>query len=232
MSFSHFLFGVYPFIAGTAFLLGSLIRYDREPYTFKADSSQLLEKEQLKIGSRLFHAGIIMLFFGHFIGLLTPREVLLALGISDLAHQYIAIFLGALFGSLCLIGGVILWRRRMFHPRIRATSRFMDIFILDWLLVTLTLGLLTIPFSLYHAVLGDASIMIRLAAWAQSIVTWLPKPELLDQVPFLYKLHLFFGLTVFLLFPFTRLVHVLVIPLNYLWRPYQVVRAKFVYYRR
>ncbi len=232
MTLSHFLFVVYPFIAGTVFLVGSLIRYDREQYTWKADSSQLLEKKQLLIGSRLFHAGIIMLFFGHLIGLLTPRQVFLALGVSDLAHQYLAITAGALFGTLCLIGGVILWRRRMFHPRIRATSRWMDIFILDWLLVTLSLGLLTIPLSLYHAVQGDASIMLNLADWAQSIVTFSPQPELLDQVPFLYKLHLFFGLTVFLLFPFTRLIHVLTIPLNYLIRPYQIVRAKFVHYPR
>nr|BAL53520.1 nitrate reductase 1, gamma subunit [uncultured Gammaproteobacteria bacterium]BAL55729.1 nitrate reductase 1, gamma subunit [uncultured Gammaproteobacteria bacterium] len=232
MTFSHFLFGVYPFIAGTVFLLGSLIRYDREQYTFKADSSQLLEKEKLMRGSRLFHAGVILLFFGHLIGLLTPRPVFLALGVSDLAHQHLAIALGALFGTLGMIGGVILWRRRMFHPRIRAISRFMDIFILDWLLLTLALGLFTIPFSLYHAVSGDATIMVNLAAWAQSIVTWSPRPELLDSVPLAYKLHLFFGLTVFLLFPFTRLVHVLVIPLNYLTRPYQVVRAKFVFYRR
>lgn len=232
MTFSHFLFGVYPFIAGTVFLVGSLIRYDREQYTWKADSSQLLEKEMLQTGSRLFHAGIIMLFFGHLIGLLTPREIFLALGISDLAHQYLAITVGALFGTLCLIGGVILWRRRMFHPRIRATSRWMDIFILDWLLATLSLGLLTIPLSLVHALQGDASSMVNLAAWAQSIVTFSPRPELLDQVSFLYKLHLFFGLTVFLLFPFTRLVHVLTIPLTYLTRPYQVVRAKFVPYQR
>lgn len=232
MTFSHFLFGVYPFIAGTVFLVGSLIRYDREQYTWKADSSQLLEKKMLQTGSWLFHAGMIMLFFGHLIGLLTPRQVFLALGVSDLAHQYIAITAGALFGTLCLSGGVILWRRRMFHPRIRATSRWMDIFILDWLLVTLSLGLITIPLSLYHAVLGDTSIMVNLAEWAQSIVTFSPRPELLDQVPFLYKLHLFFGLTVFLLFPFTRLVHVLTIPLNYLTRPYQIVRAKFVHYPR
>ncbi len=232
MTFSHFLFGVYPFIAGTVFLVGTILRYDREQYTWKADSSQLLEKEQLQKGSRLFHAGIIMLFFGHFAGLLTPHRVFLALGISDMAHQIIAISAGTLFGTLCMIGGVILWRRRMYHPRIRAISRFMDIFILDWLLVTLGLGLVTIPVSVYHAFQGDAEIMVRLADWAQGVVTWSPRPELLDEVPFIYKLHLFFGLTVFLLFPFTRLVHILTIPVNYLWRPYQMVRTKFVHYLR
>lgn len=232
MGVQQFFFGVYPYIAGSVFLLGSLIRFDREQYTWKADSSQLLAKKDLRLGSNLFHIGILSLFAGHFVGLLTPHSVFLALGISDLAHQYLAIAAGSIFGLLCLLGGVLLWRRRMYNPRVRAVSRFMDIFILDWLLITLILGLLTLPFSLYHALKGDPSMMIALAEWAQSIVTLQPKPALLDQVNFIFKVHLFFGLSVFLFFPFTRLVHVWSIPLSYLSRPYQIVRSKYVRYPR
>jgi nitrate reductase gamma subunit len=231
MQLQQFLFGVYPYIAGSMFLLGSLIRFDREQYTWKADSSQLLAREQLHLGSNLFHIGILALFAGHFIGLLTPHAVWVALGISDMAHQYLAILAGAVFGIICMIGGVILWRRRMFNSRVRATSRFMDIFILDWLLVTLGLGLSTIPVSLYHALHGDAHAMVLLAEWVQSIVTFRPNPALLQGVGLIYKVHLFFGLTVFLLFPFTRLVHVWSAPLSYLVRPYQIVRTKYVRYR-
>ncbi len=232
MRLQQFLFGIYPYIALSVFFLGSLLRFDREQYTWKADSSQLLAREQLRLGSNLFHVGILALFAGHFVGLLTPHAVWDAIGISDEAHQALAISAGALFGVLCMIGGVLLWRRRMFNPRVRATSRFMDIFILDWLLVTLGLGLSTIPASVYHAFHGDVSAMVRLAEWAQSVVSLRADAGLLEGVGIIYKIHLFFGLTVFLLFPFTRLVHVWSVPLTYLFRPYQIVRTKLVRYHR
>ncbi len=224
------LFGVYPYIALTTFLVGSVIRFDREQYTWKADSSQLLERELLRKGSILFHIGVIALFFGHLAGLVTPHAWFLSMGISDIAHQIIAISAGAAFGSLCMMGGVILWKRRMYHPRVRAVSRFMDIFILDWILVTLGVGLLTIPVSIYHAFSGDASTMVSLADWAQGILSFSPDMTLLTDVGWIYKLHLFLGMTVFLLFPFTRLVHVWSVPLGYIARPYQIVRTKHVKY--
>ncbi|MDQ7091077.1 MAG: respiratory nitrate reductase subunit gamma [Methylococcales bacterium] len=227
----NLLFSVYPYIALTTFLVGSLIRFDREQYTWKADSSQLFEKEQLRKGSILFHIGVLALFFGHAAGLLTPHSWFLGLGISDMAHQYVAIMAGAVFGSLCMMGGVILWKRRMNNPRVRANSHFMDIFILDWLLVTLAVGLLTIPVSIYHAISGDASAMVSLANWAQSVVTFQANATLLSEVGFLYKIHLFLGMSVFLFFPFTRLVHVWSAPLGYIIRPYQIVRRKYVEYR-
>ncbi|MCK5728171.1 MAG: respiratory nitrate reductase subunit gamma [Methylococcales bacterium] len=225
------LFSVYPYIALTTFLVGSLIRFDREQYTWKADSSQLFEKEQLRKGSILFHIGILALFMGHAAGLLTPHSWFLGLGVSDMVHQYVAIIAGAVFGSLCMMGGVILWKRRMTNPRVRANSHFMDIFILNWLLVTLGVGLLTIPVSIYHAFSGDASVMVSLADWAQSIVSFQGDATLLSEVGFLYKIHLFLGMSVFLLFPFTRLVHVWSVPIGYLMRPYQIVRSKYVRYR-
>ncbi|MCA1852195.1 MAG: respiratory nitrate reductase subunit gamma, partial [Beggiatoa sp.] len=114
MRLQQFFFGIYPYIALSVFFLGSLIRFDREQYTWKADSSQLLAREQLRLGSNLFHIGILALFAGHFVGLLTPHAVWAVIGISDLAHQSLAIGVGALFGVLCMIGGVVLWRRRMY----------------------------------------------------------------------------------------------------------------------
>ncbi len=228
MNLTNFLFGVYPYIALTTFFVGSIIRFDREQYTWKADSSQLFEKELLRKGSILFHIGVLALFFGHFAGLVTPHSLFLAMGISDLAHQYIAIILGAVFGSVCMMGGVILWKRRMYNPRVRANSRFMDIFILDWILVTLAVGLITIPVSIYHAVNGDATTMVMLAEWVQGVLKLNAEPYLLNDVSFIYKLHLFLGMSVFFLFPFTRLVHVWSAPLSYIFRPYQLVRTKMV----
>jgi nitrate reductase gamma subunit len=231
MDLNTFFFGIYPYIAGTVFLAGSLIRFEREQFGWKADSSQLLDRRALRLGSNLFHVGILALFAGHFVGLLTPHDVFLALGVSDMAHQVIAIGAGSVFGLVCMAGGLLLWRRRMFNPRVRAVTRFMDLFILDWILVTLALGLATIPFSVAHALDGDASVMVALAEWAQSVVTFRADAALLAGVDWIFKLHLFFGMTVFLLFPFSRLVHIWSAPLSYLARPYQVVRTKYVRYR-
>ena len=228
MNLHDFLYGVYPYLAGTIFLLGSWVRFDREQYTWKSDSSQLLSKKNMRLASNLFHIGIIAIFFGHLVGLLTPHALFRGLGVSDLEHQYIAISAGSIFGLSCLIGGAMLWVRRMTNSRVRAASRTMDIFILSWLMVTLLLGLSTIPVSMHHAASGDAQVMIALAEWAQSVVTFHANPALLAPVDTIFKVHLFFGMTVFLLFPFSRLVHIWSVPLGYLGRAYQIVRVKRV----
>jgi nitrate reductase gamma subunit len=228
MDLHKLIFGVYPYVALVVFLLGSWIRFDKEQYTWKSDSSQLLSKKYMRMASNLFHVGIIAIFFGHMVGLLTPHVIFGTLGVSDMAHQWVAILAGALFGSLCLIGGVILWLRRMTNVRVRAASRWMDINILGWLMLTLMLGLSTLPVSVEHAHNGNAGVMIVLAEWAQSIVYLHPNPDLLLNVDIVYKIHVFCGMSVFLFFPFTRLVHVWSAPFGYLGRAYQIVRAKRV----
>jgi nitrate reductase gamma subunit len=220
------LFGVYPYIALVTFALGSWIRFDHEQYTWKSDSSQLLSKQYMRFASNVFHIGILGIFFGHLVGLLTPHAVFQALGISDMAHQNLAIYAGGLFGLMVIVGGTILWLRRLFNKRVRAASRWMDINILGWLVMTALVGFSTIFVSMGHAGHGDASVMIRLAEWVQGIIVLQPNPELLRGVDMVYKLHIFFGLSVFLFFPFTRLVHIWSAPIGYLFRAYQIVRAK------
>jgi nitrate reductase gamma subunit len=226
MSLHNFLYGIYPYIALTVFLLGSWLRFDREQYTWKSDSSQLLSKANMRLGSNLFHIGIIAIFFGHAVGLLTPHSVFKALGVSDMAHQMIAIWAGSIFGGMCLVGGAILWLRRIFNRRVSATSRGSDKFILTWLLITLIIGLSTIPVSISHANHNNPGVMIALAEWVQSIIYLHPDPSLLNGVDTIFKVHLFFGMTVFLVFPFTRMVHVWSAPFGYIGRPYQIVRSK------
>ncbi len=223
---NDFLFGVYPYIALAVFFVGSWIRYDREQYTWKADSSQLLSGKDMVLASNLFHIGIIGIFFGHFVGLLMPHAFWEAIELSSLGKQYIAMIGGGILGITCLIGGTMLMKRRLTNPRVRAVSRTSDIFILGLLLVTLVFGLLTTLVSAGHAAKGDAEVMMTLAAWAKSIVLLSPQPELVASVELVFAIHLFFGMTIFVVFPFTRLVHVWSFPFTYATRAYQIVRSK------
>lgn len=221
----HFLFGIFPYVALAVFFAGSLVRFDREQYSWRSGSSQLLRKRQLVIGSVLFHVGILLLFAGHFIGLLTPHEVYEAFGISVPFKQLLAVTAGGIFGTICFAGLTILLHRRLFDPRIRGTSAPMDIFILCLLWVQLTLGLITIPFSLQHM---DGAVMLVLSEWAQRIVTFRSgASELVTGVSLSYKAHIVMGLIMFMVFPFSRLVHIWSAPIWYLGRRgYQIVRTR------
>jgi nitrate reductase gamma subunit len=225
----NFLFGIYPYIAISVMLIGSIARYDRDPFTWKTSSSQLLQRRQLIIGSVLFHVGVLVIFLGHLVGLLTPIAIFDALGISHGAKQTLAVVAGGIAGVMALIGGVILFHRRWTDPRIRKTSSFADIAILVLLLAQLVLGIGTIFVSLQHL---DGHEMTKFMAWAQGIVTFRAgAAEQIADAALVFKLHIFLGLTIFLVFPFTRLVHIvsgLFAPLRYLFlRPgYQLVRSR------
>ncbi|MEI6723716.1 MAG: respiratory nitrate reductase subunit gamma [Betaproteobacteria bacterium] len=220
-----FLFGFYPYICLTVFLVGSLLRFDRDQYTWKSDSSQLLRAGTLRWGSNLFHVGILFLFFGHFGGLLTPHFVYEPF-VSAGDKQLGAMIAGGVAGVLCFVGLTLLLHRRLTDARIRATSKTSDIVILVLLWLQLVLGLATIPLSAQHL---DGSMMIRLAEWAQRIVTFRAgAPELIAGAGLVFKTHLFLGMSLFLVFPFTRLVHIWsgFATVSYLVRPYQVVRSR------
>jgi nitrate reductase gamma subunit len=220
------LFGWYPYLCLTVFLLGSLFRFDREQYTWKSGSSQLLRRGQLRWGSNLFHVGILVIFAGHFVGLLTPIWVFDMLGVSHSFKQGLAIIVGGLAGIACFAGITLLAHRRLFDPRIRKTSSFGDIAVLLILWLQLTLGLSTILVSLNHM---DGHEMVKFMNWAQGILTLQPAAAAhVAAVSPVFKAHLLLGMTIFLLFPFTRLVHIWSAPVWYLFRPgYQVVRTRF-----
>jgi nitrate reductase gamma subunit len=220
---NQFLFGIYPYICLSVFLIGSLIRFDRGQFTWRSGSSQLLRTRQLKWGSNLFHVGILFLFAGHFVGLLTPHWIYEHF-ISASSKQMLAVVSGGVAGAICFVGLTLLLHRRLLDPRIRITSSTMDIAILVVLWFQLVLGLLTLPFSLQHS---DGSVMIVLSEWAQRILTLRSgAADLIRDVAWAYKLHLVLGLTIFLLFPFSRLVHIWSAPVGYVFRSYQVVRRR------
>lgn len=224
-AFENFLFGIYPYICLTVFLLGSLIRFDRDQYTWKSDSSQMLKAGQLRWGSNLFHIGILFLFFGHFAGLLTPHFVYERF-VSAGDKQLMAMVTGGIAGLLGFIGVSLLLHRRLSEPRIRINSKTSDIALLVLLWLQFALGLVTIPVSAQHM---DGGLMMAFGEWAQHIATFRPgAAEFLAGAGVIFKLHLFLGMSIFLIFPFTRLVHVWsgFGTIAYLVRPYQVVRAR------
>jgi nitrate reductase gamma subunit len=221
----YIVFGWYPYFCLTVFLLGSLLRFDREQYTWRSGSSQLLRRRHLTWGSNLFHVGILVIFFGHFGGLLTPIWIFEALGITHTFKQWMAISVGGVAGIMCFVGLTLLLHRRLFDARVRSTSSFGDTAILLVLYLQLILGLSTISVSLDHL---DGHVMITFMKWAQGILTLQPGvSSLIGDVHPLFMLHLFLGMTIFLVFPFTRLVHVWSAPIWYLGRRgYQVVRTR------
>ncbi|HPE59989.1 MAG: respiratory nitrate reductase subunit gamma [Thiothrix sp.] len=217
------LFGLYPYLAGSVFLIGSWLRYDQAQYTWRAGSSQMLSNHNMRWASNLFHVGILVIFFGHLVGLLTPHwayDWLMTAG----TKQVLAILVGGIAGVACWIGAFILFKRRLQNPRVRASGSTMDLVIIGILLLQVTLGLLTIIPTLGHL---DGSNMLKLAAWAQAVVFFQGgAAAYLADVGLIFKLHIFLGLTIFLLFPFSRLVHIWSVPLQYLGRNYQVVRQR------
>ena len=225
-SLNQFVFGIYPYIALTIFLLGSLARFEREQYTWKSDSSQMLYQGQLRLGNILFHIGILGLFFGHLVGLLTPVWVWDALGVTHSLKQMVAIVAGGVMGIICLIGLLILIQRRFTNARISAVTRTGDKVLLLWILCSLLLGLATIFVSLQHR---DGEEMVLLMTWAQHVMTFRgDAASYMEHASPIFKLHMFMGMTLFVIFPFTRLVHVWsgFASVTYLARPWQLVRRR------
>ena len=223
---NDFLFGMYPYIALTVFFVGSLARFDTGQYTWKSDSSQLLSRRRLRLGSNLFHIGILGIFGGHLVGLLTPLTVWHVLGVSAADKQMLAIVAGGIFGLLTLAGLLLLIARRFAEPRLRVTTRTMDWLVLWLLLAQLGLGLLTLPISWEHR---SGEEMIKFMTWAQHIVTFqADAASFVAGASPIFKLHLVLGMTIFVVFPFSRLVHIWsgFGAIAYLTRAYQVVRSR------
>ena len=223
--FEEFLFGLYPYICLTVFVGATIYRFEREPYTWQASSSQMMRKGNFSWASNVFHLGILGVAGGHVVGLLVPAAVFDLVGVPHGVHQLMELFGGGPMGFATLVGLLVLTYRRVVDKRVRRTSDPSDLWIALLLLAALVFGMATLPESWQTRQSGV--YLHALGGWAQNIVVFRPSAALahLAEVPAVYKIHMFFGMTVFLIFPFTRLVHVCSAPLGYLVRGYyQIVR--------
>lgn len=217
------LFQIYPYVALAVFAIGCWARFDHAAYTWRTGSSQLLSGKWMRLGSNWFHLGVIAILCGHFVGLLTPHALYSAF-ITSGQKQLLAMIAGGLFGAVCFAGLLILLVRRLTDARVRATGTARDTLLLVLLMAQLLLGLCTIAVSTHHL---DGTQMTKLAEWAQHIATFRPgAADYIADAHWVYKAHVALGLTLVLIVPFTRLVHVWSVPMGYLTRPYQIVRKR------
>src|SRR5262245_3948982 len=223
-SLEIFLFGYYPYVVACVFLVGTLFRFRRQPQTWQAGSSQMLSGRGFALASNLFHGGILALLFGHIGGLLVPAQLGHQVGISDAMHQMSEIVMGGLSGCVAWIGLTLLIGRRIRDQRVRRAARRGDLGIVLLLWMTLVAGLATLPFSWQTR--HEGVFLVAFNNWAQDILTFRPNAAAhAAQAPLAFKAHLVLGMTVFLVFPLTRLVHACTAPLGYLVRGhYQIVR--------
>lgn len=227
-----FLWVVFPYISLTIFIVGHIYRYKRDQFNWTAKSSQFLEQRRLRFGSTVFHWGIIFVFFGHVAGLLIPKVVFDSVGITDDLYHFGAIWFGGLAGVAVVIGGFFLFLRRVSVKRIVKNSTISDYISLILLGVVVLVGFTAT--AGYTATGGDFDYRVVIGPWAREILTFRPSAGTvasMAQAPIGFQLHVFFAFILFAVWPFTRLVHVFSLPLNYLTRRYVVYRNQKPYHK-
>lgn len=218
------LWVIYPYIILVIFLVGLYYRYQTDQFGWTAKSSEMLEKKKLRFGSNLFHIGIMLVLFGHVGGLLLPKTWLEAIGISDHFYHIVAISLGGFAGVLTLAGCLILLYRRLSDPRIRKTSSFGDMLSIILLTLIVVIGMSA---TLFNATAStDFDYRETVSPWIRGVLTFTPDGTLMHKVPIIFKIHIMLGFALFAVFPFTRLVHMLSMPIHYLRRSYVLYRKR------
>ena len=223
-SVSQFLWVIYPYLIVIIFLLGLYYRYQTDQFGWTAKSSEILEKKMLRWGSISFHIGIMFVLFGHIGGLLVPKSWLEAVGVTDHLYHIAAISMGSVAGILTLIGCLILVYRRIMNPRIRKTSSFGDMLSIILLTLIVVIGMSATLFNATGST--DFDYRETISPWIRGVLTFTPDGSLMNDVPFIFKIHVMLGLALFAVFPFTRLVHMLSMPIKYIKRSYVLYRKR------
>ncbi|MFE9646286.1 respiratory nitrate reductase subunit gamma [Streptomyces sp. NPDC006365] len=218
------LWVVLPYVALAVFVLGHVWRYRYDKFGWTTRSSQLYESRLLRIGSPLFHFGVLVVLLGHIGGLVVPKSWTEAAGISEDMYHIGAVVLGTIAGVATLGGlAILIYRRRTVGPVFSATTRN-DKAMYVSLTVTIVLGLAATVAA--NVVGGGYDYRETISPWFRSIFYFQPDPDLMTGAPVLFQLHAISALLLFAAWPFTRLVHMLTAPLGYLTRPYIVYRSR------
>jgi nitrate reductase gamma subunit len=217
MMFDNLLYIIFPYAALTLAIVVTIQRYLKRGFTYSSLSSQFLESDELFYGSVPWHIGILMVLLGHVIGFAIPRQVLWFNGVP--ARLYLLEATALLFGLLALVGMVNLIVRRITSPRIRAVTSMMDIVVLLVLLIQVGLGVYVALFYRW----GSSWYATSAVPYLRSLFTLQPDLRMIAPLPLAVKLHIVNAYVFLAILPFTRLVHMLVVPIHYLWRPYQLV---------
>ncbi|MGN7385749.1 respiratory nitrate reductase subunit gamma [Sporosarcina sp. SAFN-015] len=219
---NQFLWVIFPYICMAVFVVGHIFRYRHDKFGWTAKSSEFIEKKQLMIGSLLFHIGIIPVILGHVAGLGIPKEWTRALGVSDHMYHMGAIWGGGFFGVVTLAGMLILTARRITHRNVRKLSSASDIIVNCLLLFIVFIGCYA---SLVTNNLNPGfDYRDSISVWFRSLLIFRPEAGYMAPVPLTFKLHILTGFLIFAMWPFTRLVHVWSVPLNYVGRSYILYR--------
>ncbi|MEU8246901.1 respiratory nitrate reductase subunit gamma [Nonomuraea sp. NPDC048916] len=218
-----FLWGAFPYIAVALLITGLIWRYRYDKFGWTTRSSELYESRLLRIGSPMFHFGLLIVLVGHILGLFIPLSWTAVVGVDESIYHAMALWLGIAAGVLTYSGIVLLiWRRRTTGPVFLSTTvndKIMYIF----LVAALTLGLAT---TLINAARLNYNYRVDVSPWVRSLFIFQPEVSLMARTPIEYRIHAISGLLLFAILPFTRLVHAFAAPVQYLFRPYIVYRAR------
>lgn len=220
--FDQFLWVIFPYACLMIFVVGHIFRYRHDQFNWTAKSSEFIEKKQLMFGSLLFHLGIIPVFFGHVSGLLIPKEWLHALGVNDHIYHIGAVYIGGIFGAMTLIGMLLLTARRFTIRNVRRLSSASDLVVNVLLLFIVFMGMYATLFT--NAVQPEFDYRESISIWFRGLFMLRPDASLMHDVPWSFKVHALSGFAIFAFWPFTRLVHVWSVPLNYIGRSYILYR--------
>ncbi len=221
-----FLWVIVPYVCLAVFVVGHVWRYRYDKFGWTTRSSQLYEDRLLRIGSPLFHFGMLGVVAGHVIGLVIPQMWTNALGLSPHAYHVIALAGGIPAGLAAVAGlAILVYRRRTTGPVFTATT-VNDKVMYAVLGAVILLGMWnTVAGSLLQFG-GEYNYREGVSPWFRSIFVFQPRPELMAQAPLGFQIHALLAFLLFAMWPFTRLVHVFSAPIGYLTRPYLVYRSR------
>lgn len=219
---SEFVWVALPYIAFTFLVIGSAVRYTVSERNWTTKSSQFLEKKQLRIAGPLFHFALLLVFFGHVGGILVPQEVTEMVGVDEHLYHAGALYIGGLAGILLVVGFLLLMKRRFGTSYMKVNTSSMDVWLFAFLGITILTGFLGTMMN------ADGAFNYRayIGPWFRSLLVLQPKPELMLNIPPIFKAHMLSWMIVCIIFPFSRLVHCLSFPFRYLNRSAIVYRKR------